>query len=84
MEDVFASIRRMIADVRRLPSERTGARAHRPVTIGTAPRTSEAAAPQEEAPARKAPADAFLSLVHRLDAECGDQTPHVSPTVPLP
>ena len=70
MEDILASIRRMIADDDALPLSRR-ARAAARSRIGTP--DAEAAPPQ------KAPADGFLSLVHRLGRESGDQT-DISPS----
>jgi cell pole-organizing protein PopZ len=71
MEDILASIRRMIADDDVLPlSRRARAAARSPVVT---PEVAEAAAPQP------APADAFLSLVHRLGRESDLKTPDVLP-----
>jgi len=70
MEDILASIRRMIADDDALPLS-SRARATARSRIGTP--GAEPASPQ------KAPADAFLSLVHRLGRESGDQT-DISPS----
>jgi|GEM_PF-36111 len=71
MEDILASIRRMIADDDALPLSRR-ARAAAQSRIGT-PDVAEAAAP------KKAPADAFLSLVHRLGRESDGPQPDILP-----
>jgi cell pole-organizing protein PopZ len=74
MEDILASIRRMIADDDALPLSRR-ARAAARSRIAT-PDEVEATAPQ------KAPADAFLSLVHRLGHESDGPAPEVLPSPP--
>ncbi len=67
MEDILASIRRMIADDDVLPLSR------RARSRLATPEAAEAASPP------KAPADAFLSLVHRLGRESGGQTSEILP-----
>ena len=69
MEDILASIRRMIADDDVLPLSRRARAAARSRIV--TPDPAEAAEPQ------KAPADAFLSLVDRLGREPASQTPDI-------
>jgi uncharacterized protein len=67
MEDILASIRRMIADDDVLPlSRRARSRLATPETA-------------EAAPSPKAPADAFLGLVQRLGRDPDGQTPDILP-----
>jgi len=70
MEDILASIRRMIADDDALPLSRRARAAARS-------RTDDF-----EAPPQKAPPDAFLSLVHRLGRESDAPAPELLPPQP--
>jgi cell pole-organizing protein PopZ len=82
MEDILASIRRMIADDDVLPLSRRARAAARSQVVTQEVVTLDIAEPDAPAAAQKAPADAFLSLVHRLG---GENTPDVlPPSAPVP
>jgi cell pole-organizing protein PopZ len=70
MEDILASIRRMIADDDALPLSRRARAAAR----SRMPTPDEVAATPQ-----KAPADGFLSLVHRLGRESDGHAPDILP-----
>jgi cell pole-organizing protein PopZ len=72
MEDILASIRRMIADDDVLPLSRRARDAARSRVLTPEAEAADAAAPQ-------APADAFLSLVHRLGREPDGKTQDLLP-----
>jgi cell pole-organizing protein PopZ len=82
MEDILASIRRMIADDDVLPLSRRARAAARSQIVTQEVVTQDIAEPDAPTAAQKAPADAFLSLVHRLG---GEKTSEVLPaSAPVP